>query len=277
MSASAPIEKVQPNRVLGRKKISPAKRARRLRVLRITFYQLLLLTGILATWELAVSTGLIKVYLYGQPTGVWKEFIKGLADGSLWHHTWITAVEALIGFGIGSVFGSAAGLALWMSPGLALVLRPLMVAANGVPKIALAPLIIVWFGVGMESKIAIAAIITFIVALITAFAGTEEVDDDLIRLMRSLGAKRFQIFRKIVVPASVPWVVSGFRLNVGFALIGAVVGEYISSEEGLGYLTYYSGVLYNLNATWLGIIALMILALIMDYVVGIFERKFKWS
>ena len=277
MSASAPIDKVQPNRVSGRKKTSPAKRARRLRVLRVTFYQLLLLTGILATWELAVSTGLIKVYLYGQPTGVWKEFIKALADGSLWHHTWVTAVEALIGFGIGSVFGSAAGLALWMSPGLALVLRPLMVAANGVPKIALAPLIIVWFGVGMESKIAIAAIITFIVALITAFAGTEEVDDDLIRLMRSLGAKRFQIFRKIVVPASVPWVVSGFRLNVGFALIGAVVGEYISSEEGLGYLTYYSGVLYNLNATWLGIIALMILALIMDYVVGIFERKFKWS
>ena len=277
MSASEPIEKVKPNPAVDRKKSSPASRARRLRVLRITFYQLLMIFGLLAVWELAVSAGLIKVYLYGQPTGIWRELIKALADGTLWHHTWITAVEAIIGFAIGSVFGSAAGLGLWMSPGLALVLRPLMVAANGVPKIALAPLIIVWFGVGMESKIAIAAIITFIVALITAYAGTEEVDDDLIRLMRSLGATRFQTFRKIVMPASVPWVISGFRLNVGFALIGAVVGEYISSEEGLGYLTYYSGVLYNLNATWLGIIALMILALIMDYVVGIFEKKFKWS
>lgn len=277
MVASKRTDKVKPAQTGNLKKKSPASRERVLRTVRIYFYQLLVLVGILAAWELAVANGLLKVYLYGQPSGIWTELGKSLLDGTLLHHTWITAQEAIIGFAIGSVFGSLAGLSLWMSPGLALVLRPLMVAANGVPKIALAPLIIVWFGVGMESKIAIAAIITFIVALITAYAGTQEVDDDLIKLMRSLGATRFQIFRKIIAPASVPWVVSGFRLNVGFALIGAVVGEYISAEEGLGYLVYYSGVLYNLNATWLGIFALMILALIMDYAVGICERKFKWS
>ena len=259
------------------RRVGGVARARRIRVAKITFYQIILVCAVLAIWELAIRSGVIKVYLYGQPSGIWEEFKIALGDGTIVHHTWVTAQEAVVGFAIGSFFGSAAGLALWVSPTIANLLRPFMVAANGVPKIALAPLIIVWFGVGIESKIAIAAIITFIVALITAHAGTQEVDKDLIRLMRSLGASRIQTFSKIVVPASIPWVVSGLRLNIGFALIGAVVGEYISAEEGLGYLVYYSGVLYNLDATWLGIIALMFLALAMDFVVGQFERRFKWS
>jgi len=249
---------------------------RRSAAVRILFIQLLLVVLLLGAWEIAVRNEWIKVYLYGQPSGIWREFNKAWADGSLLWHTWITAYESLVGFAIGGGLGSAAGLALWLSPTAARVLRPFMVAANGVPKIALAPLIIVWFGVGIESKIAIAAIICFIVAIITAYAGTQEIDEDLIRLMRSLGASRWQIFTKVVTPGSVPWLISGFRLNVGFALIGAVVGEYISADVGLGYLVYYSGTLYNLNAVWLGIIALMILALVMDYFVGLVERRFRW-
>jgi NitT/TauT family transport system permease protein len=156
------------------------------------------------------------------------------------------------------------------------VLRPLMVALNGLPKIALAPLIVVWFGVGMESKIAIAAIITFIVAMLTSFAGSQEVDDDYVRMLKSLGASRLQIFRMVIIPGTIPWIASAFRLNIGFAMIGAVVGEYISAEAGLGHHVYYSGTLYNLNAVWGGILALMILALILDAIVGWVERKMKW-
>ncbi len=112
-------------------------------------------------------------------------------------------------------------------------------------------------------------------AVITAYAGTQEIDVDLIRLMRSLGATRWQIFRKVIVPGSVPWLISGFRLNVGFALIGAVVGEYISAEVGLGFYVHYSGTLYNLSGVWLGILALMVLALVMDYAVGLLERRLR--
>jgi len=256
-------------------KITPARRRKSAGRL-ILLYQVLLVVAIFLVWEIAIRQQWLKVYLYGQPSGVWREFVKAMLDGSLLVHTWVTASESILGFFIGGAFGSAAGLALWLSPTLAKVLRPVMVALNGVPKIALAPLIIVWFGVGFESKVAIAAIICFIVAIITAYAGTQEIDDDLIRLMRSLGATRWQIFVKVVTPASVPWLVSGFRLNVGFALIGAVVGEYISAERGLGFLVYYSGTLYNLNAVWMGIFALMILALVMDYVVGLVERRLKW-
>lgn len=243
---------------------------------RVFAYQIILLVGFLLLWEISIRAEWLPVYLYGQPTGIWRELAKGVQSGALLRDTWITAQETVIGFVIGSVAGSMAGLALWLSPTAAAVLRPLMVALNGLPKIALAPLIIVWFGVGMELKIAIAAIITFIVAMLTSFAGSQEVDDDYIRMLKSLGASRLQIFRMVIMPGTIPWIASAFRLNIGFAMIGAVVGEYISAEAGLGHHVYYSGTLYNLNAVWGGILALMILALILDAIVGWVERKMKW-
>jgi NitT/TauT family transport system permease protein len=243
---------------------------------RILAYQLVLIGGFLLLWEAAVRYGWIRVYLYGQPTGVWRELVKGLVTGSLLRDTWVTTQETVLGFLIGSILGSAAGLSLWLSPTVAAVLRPLMVALNGLPKIALAPLIIVWFGIGMESKIAVAAIITFIVAMISSFDGSQEIDNDYVRMLKAIGASRFDIFRMVIVPGSLPWIASAFRLNIGFAMIGAVVGEYISAEQGLGYYVYYSGTLYNLNAVWGGIIALMVLALVLDAFVGWAERRMTW-
>lgn len=244
---------------------------------RLLAYQLGLFVSILLVWEAAVRLGWAKAYIYGQPSGILAKFLTLLSDGELLRHTVITAQEAVLGFVIGSTLGSASGLLLWLVPNLASVLRPILIALNGVPKIALAPLIIVWFGIGIEAKIAIAASLTFIVSLITTYAGVGQVDNDLIRLMRSLGASRIQIWSKIVVPASVPWIASALRLNIGFALIGAVVGEYISAKEGLGYLVYYSGVLYDLNSVWVGIFALMVLALVLDHVINQIERRMAWK
>jgi NitT/TauT family transport system permease protein len=243
---------------------------------RVLLYQILLIGGLLVLWEVAVRTGWIKVYLYGQPTGVWRELLKGLTTGTLLRDTWVTTEETVLGFLIGGIFGSIAGLALWLSPTAAQVMRPIMVALNGLPKIALAPLIIVWFGIGMESKIAVAAIITFIVAMITSFDGSQEIDNDYVRMLKAIGASRLDIFRMVIMPGSLPWIASGFRLNIGFAMIGAVVGEYISAEQGLGYYVYYAGTLYNLNAVWGGILMLMIVALVLDAIVGWIERRLTW-
>ena len=144
------------------------------------------------------------------------------------------------------------------------------------PKIALAPLIVVWFGVGLGAKVAIAASLTFIVALISVYQGTQEVDEDLVKLMRSLGAKPLTIWRKVIVPGATPWILSTMRLNIGFAMIGAVVGEYISSKVGLGYMIYNAGALYDLNGVFVGIFCLMALALVLDAVLGKIEARFKW-
>jgi NitT/TauT family transport system permease protein len=245
--------------------------------LKVLIGQIVLTVLFFGLWEIGVRAGWLKVYLYGLPSGAAEKFIQLLANGSLLQHTWITAVEALVGFVIGSTLGSLSGLALWLTPMLAQILRPFIVAINGLPKIALAPLIIVWFGIDIESKIAIAAVITFIVSLMTAYSGALEVDADLIRLMRSLGAKRTQTFFKVVIPSTIPWIVSGLRLNVGFALIGAVVGEYIAAKHGLGYLVYFAGTLYDLNTVWVGLFALMVLALVLDYGVTLIERVARWN
>lgn len=228
-------------------------------------------------WEVLVRAQVLPIYLYGLPSGIWQKFLTLLADGTLLRDTAITGFESVIGFALGSFLGSIVGLGLWLTPTLAKILRPFIVAINGLPKIALAPLIIVWFGIAIESKIAIAAIITFIVSLMTAYSGALEVDQDLVRLMRSLGASPRQTFRKVVVPSTMPWIVSGLRLNVGFALIGAVVGEYIAANKGLGYLVYYAGTLYDLNAVWVGLFALMALALVLDYAVTLIEKRYRWA
>ncbi|MBD3625250.1 MAG: ABC transporter permease [Rhodobacteraceae bacterium] len=235
-------------------------------------YQIALLLGIVALWQIGLWIGWLKPYVYGTPFGVLQSFMAQTADGSLLFHFWVTAQEVVLGFILGCTLGSACGLLLWLSPLWAKILHPYMIALNGVPKIALAPLIIVWFGLGMESKIAIAAIITFIVAFLQAYKGSQEVDPDLVKLTKSLGASQWQTFRTIVVPASMPWIVSALRLNVGFALIGAVVGEYISAEAGLGYMVYYAGQLYDLNSVWVGIFSLMIMALLLEAVVARIER-----
>ena len=244
---------------------------------RVLLLQTGLVAALLLLWEGAVRAGLLPAYLYGQPSGIWGKLLASLADGTLPRDSWVTFTEAVLGFAIGSLLGTGIGLALWLSPLAGHVTRPIIVALNGVPKIALAPLIIVWFGIDIGSKIASAAILTFIVALITAQSGTQRVDADLLTLMRSLGASRWQAFRKIVVPASVPWIVAGLRLNVGFALIGAVVGEYIAAKEGLGYLVYYAGTMYDLNSVWLGIFALMAMALVLDGAVTLCERWLRWE
>lgn len=241
--------------------------------LRIALLQIALLAALLAAWELAIRFGFIAVYLYGQPSGIIAKAGKLIASGELLRDAALTAWEAVAGFLIGTVLGSAAGLSLWLFPTGAAVLRPYLVALNGLPKIALAPLIIVWFRIGLSSKIAIAAIITFIVAVITALQGAKEVDPDLVKLLRSLGASRWKTWRTVIVPGAMPWIVAAFRLNVGFALIGAVVGEYIASKEGLGYMIYYAGVLYDLNAVWVGIATLMAVALLMYGAIDLIERR----
>jgi NitT/TauT family transport system permease protein len=254
----------------------PARRSRSRGPRHILVYQTLLVVALFAIWEVLVRAKVLPVYLYGQPSGILAKAQSLLVEGDLLAHVGATAFASIVGFLVGTTLGSVAGLLMWLSKTAALVLRPVIVAINGVPKIALAPLIVVWFGVGLGAKVAIAASLTFIVALISVYQGTQEIDEDLVKLMRSLGAKPLTIWRKVVVPAAAPWILSTMRLNIGFAMIGAVVGEYISSKVGLGYMIYNAGALYDLNSVFVGIFCLMALALVLDAVLGRVEERFKW-
>lgn len=232
-----------------------------------------LFVAIIALWQYAASTGAINAFLMGSPQGIYQEALRLIDTGQLWSDTWATVYATVIGFLIGSLSGAFIGLLLWCFPLAARVLDPLFVALNGLPKIALAPMIIIWFGSGMLSKVALAFVATFIVSLLSAYQGTHQIDNTLVNLMRSLGATKRQIFLKLVVPSSLPWIISAFRLNIGFALIAEIGGEFIASDKGLGRMIFVAGNLFNLNAVWVGIMMLMIVAVTLYVVVAKLEKR----
>jgi NitT/TauT family transport system permease protein len=225
-----------------------------------------------ALWEIGVRAGWISAFLVGSPAGIFSFAYKMILSGELLSDTWYTLFEAILGFIIGTIFGSLLGLALWYSVFVARLVEPFIVAINSVPKIALAPIVVLWFGTGLVSKVALSVSLTAIVALIAAYQAAKDADVDLQSLLISMGADKHQVFFKAVVPSTLPSIIATFRINVGFGLVGAVVGEFISSQRGLGHLIYTASSLYDLNTVWVGLFTLMIMGFILYYVIDIIER-----
>jgi NitT/TauT family transport system permease protein len=228
--------------------------------------------GFFALWEIGVRMGWISAFLVGSPLGIFTLAYKMIASGELLSDTWYTLFEAILGFVIGTIFGSLLGLALWYSVFVARLVEPFIVAINSVPKIALAPIVILWFGTGLVSKVALSVSLTAIVALIAAYQAAKDADVDLQSLLISMGASKHQVFYKAVVPSTLPSIIATFRINVGFGLVGAVVGEFISSQRGLGHMIYTASSLYDLNSVWVGLFTLMITGFVLYYVIDMIER-----
>ena len=228
--------------------------------------------GFFALWETGVRAGWISAFLVGSPAGIFSFAYKMILSGELLSDTWYTLFEAILGFIIGTIFGSLLGLALWYSVFVARLVEPFIVAINSVPKIALAPIVVLWFGTGLVSKVALSVSLTAIVALIAAYQAAKDADVDLQSLLISMGADKHQVFFKAVVPSTLPSIIATFRINVGFGLVGAVVGEFISSQRGLGHLIYTASSLYDLNTVWVGLFTLMIMGFVLYYVIDIIER-----
>jgi NitT/TauT family transport system permease protein len=228
--------------------------------------------GFFALWEIGVRAGWISAFLVGSPFGIFADGYKMLMSGDLVSDTWYTLFEAILGFVIGTIFGSLLGLALWYSAFVARLVEPFIVAINSVPKIALAPIVVLWFGTGLVSKVMLSVSLTAIVALIAAYQAAKDADVDLQSLLISMGADKHQVFFKAVVPSTLPSIIATFRINIGFGLVGAVVGEFISSQRGLGHLIYTASSLYDLNTVWVGLFTLMIMGFVLYYVIDLVER-----
>ncbi|MBB3213821.1 NitT/TauT family transport system permease protein [Herbaspirillum sp. Sphag1AN] len=231
------------------------------------------LLALLVLWQMAAQANWINGQLLGSPIGIYHSAVIGLTKGSLLSDTWITLLETLLGLLIGSSLGIILGLVLWFYPRTSDIVEQFSILLNSIPKIALGPLIIIWFGSGMVSKVWLAGISTFAVAMISACAAAQEVDKDLLNLFKSFKAPRAMIFKKLIVPASVPWIFSILRINIGFALIGAVVGEFIASENGLGHAVFVAGSLFDLNTVWLGVVILTLMAAMLTWVVQLIEER----
>jgi NitT/TauT family transport system permease protein len=254
---------------------APRKGWRRLRrwgaTLSVVACQFGLLAALLALWQFATSNPAI-AFLFGSPAQIWGMLVKMQQDGSLLTDASVTGIETLLGFMIGNVVGTVLGLSLWYSRFVSKVMQPFIVALGSIPIVALAPIVIIWFGTGLASKLAMSTLSVVVVALVIAYKGATGVDDDQINLMRTLGAAKRQIFYKLVIPASLRDIFAGLKLTVGFALVGAIIGEFMSSSDGLGHAIFKAGSLYIIPKVFADVAVTIVLALFLSFLVGRVER-----
>jgi NitT/TauT family transport system permease protein len=250
-----------------------ARRRQRLRAAAIVLAtQATLLALLLGFWTYMTANNKQAAFMFGSPSAIGGFLVQMVKDGSLWRDSYVTGLETLLGFLVGNFIGTIIGLSLWYSRFVSKVVEPFVIALGSIPIIALAPIIIIWFGTGLISKVAMSTLSVVIVALVTSYKGAVGVDTDQINLMWTLGASKFQIFRKLVVPASLIDIFAGLKLTVGFALIGAIVGEFMSSSEGLGHAIFKAGSLYIIPKVFAALVATIVLALLLTSVVGRIER-----
>jgi NitT/TauT family transport system permease protein len=234
----------------------------------------------LGSWELA-ATHWIDPFFYSKPSAIWDRlvdwFSKGTAFGSVWTQIFTTLQEAVIGFVIGSVLGVVFGILLGRARFAADVAAPFIKAANAVPRIVLASLFIIWFGLGLTSKVATAVVLVFFAVFFNAFQGAREVDRNLVDNARILGASPRQVLTSIVVPSATSWIFASLHVAFGFALIGAVVGEYAGADKGLGLLIANAQGTFDAAGIYAAMIITTVIALLAEYLLTLFEnRLLRW-
>jgi NitT/TauT family transport system permease protein len=261
--------------------VRPARKIRRLPVQKdwplgaIIATQVGILIAIIALWQIGADRGFIDGFFWSKPSAIWATLITFFADGDAFTDIGFTFRSTIIGFLIGTFAGSMLGLSFWWSRNYAAIAQPFVICFESLPKLALAPLVILVFGMGLASKVAIATALTLVVSTLTAYAGVKAVDPDQERLFYSLGASRMQVFRKLIVPFCLPWIISVLRVNIGLALTGAIVGEFIASQHGLGRQILYAGQTYDIALVWVAVLVLSTLAIVMYVTVSWIERVLR--
>jgi len=221
--------------------------------------QVLVLAAVLAFWQVGADVRLWDPLLTSTPTTIWSTFWKLSAQGSLWTNTAVTLEETLVSFAVAMVAGVVIATAIWWSPFLSRVLDPYLVMGNAMPKTALGPIFFIWLG-SQLSVYGMAISISLIVTILTVTTGFVGVDPDKVKLMRTFGANRRQILVKAVLPGSLPTLLSAVRVNIGLTLVGVIVGEFLSSKAGLGYMILYGGQIFDLSQVMTAIVMLVVMS-----------------
>jgi NitT/TauT family transport system permease protein len=228
--------------------------------------------SIFVLWEVLTRIKVIDPYFFSSPSLIAQTAYKAATQGSLWTDIWFTSSATILGFVAGVSFGALLGLSTWWSNVYGNVLEPYLVMFNAVPKLALAPVLIIILGIGFSSKVALAVAMCIVPTAIAAYSGVKSIDPDLETLLFSLGAKHRHVFTKVVVPWALPWIVSSLRINIGLALAGTIVGEFVASQSGVGRMILYAGQVMDINLVWVGVVVLSILAMVMYWGVSSLEK-----
>lgn len=233
---------------------------------------------LLFAWEMVARQDRTITFLFSSPSQVVTLFFKELHSYTMWYNIWITFEEAVLGLILGTIFGTLFGLLIWANETLRKILEPYLLIFGAIPIFALAPMLIIWFGIGLSSKVFMAAFSVFLVALSQSYEGTKNASQKYTLFAQSLGCSRMQMMYKIILPGSLQWVLSGIKMNIGLALLGAFIGEFVSSTAGLGYYILKQGSLFNTAGVLVGIILLTCLSLVMNIVLNFIKQNFlPWA
>lgn len=241
----------------------------------ILITRVIILVAIFALWEVAGDLKWIDPFLTSTPSRMVKSFIKIYNEGTLLRHIFITCLETILGFSLGTLLGTIIAVILWWSEFVSKVLDPYIVVLNALPKVALGPIIIFWAGNGITAIIVMALLISLIVTIISVLNGFNEVDQDKVKLLKTFSASKLQILGHLIIPASIPTFVSALKINVGLSWVGVIMGEFLVAKEGLGFLIVYGGQIAQLDMVMMSIIILAFLAYLMYEAVAFAERKLK--
>ena len=250
----------------------------------LRLWQLGLLALLFLFWHVMTKPGLIPTFMFendrqaafffGEPARIlvriWDWFV---TDADIYRHLWVTLAETVMAFAIGAIGGLACGLWLALSPMASAILEPYIKALNSMPRIILAPIFAVWFGLGMGSKVALGVTLVFFIVFFNVYQGVKEVSLVVLANARMLGASRKQLLRHVYLPSATSWVFSSLHTSVGLAFVGAVVGEYLGSSQGVGYLILQAEGSFDINTVMAGILVLTVFALVLDGIVGVIEKR----
>jgi NitT/TauT family transport system permease protein len=239
----------------------------------IRFYQAVISLLFFSSWELASGKQWIDPLLFSSPSKIWALFLVKFQDGSLLTNLWVTLMETVVGFILGTLLGTILAAILWWSPMISKILDPYLVILNAMPKVALGPILIVALSPGYPSIIAMGTIISVIITTIVVYTAFREVDPNYLKVLQSFGASRLQCFEEAILPASFPTIISTLKVNVGLSWVGVMVGEFLVSSKGLGYLIIYGFQVFNFTLVFLSLLIIAVFATIMYQVVELIEKK----
>ena len=245
----------------------------RLKKILILSAQIGILILIIALWEILAITNVIDTFIMSSPTRIVKTIGELYLNGNLFHHIFTTLYEAIIGFLIATLGGTLIAIILWWYEPLRKILDPYIVVLNSLPKIALGPIIIIWVGVGTASIVTMDILIMIIITIISMLNAFRQIDNSKIMLLKSMGANKFQVLFKLIIPGSISEFISLLKINVGLTWVGTIMGEYLVSKAGLGYLIIYGSQIFNLDLVMTSTLILCILAALMYFVVAFIEKR----
>lgn len=232
-----------------------------------------LLVGILIIWELMTALKIVDSFFISSPSKIFLTAVELFGSNDIFMHMGITLLECILGFVISTMLGAIIAVLLWWSEYARKIIEPYLVILNSIPKIALGPVIIIWIGLGMKAIVAMAVLTCIIITITTILGGMLSCDSDKILLMKSMGASKYQILCKLLLPYSIPNFISVLKINIGLSWIGTIMGEYLASRAGLGYLIVYGGQVFKLDLVMTSVVLLSIMAAGMYFLIRLIEKK----